>query len=206
MKNDRLKWLFVLLLVAAASCSPKSKNSEESQMPVLQPKAAHSEPAPAPTATAGLKFTPPPGWIAETPASTSRKAQYKIPRAEGDSEDANLVVYYFNGGGGAPQANIDRWIAEFSGPGGKPASNNAKVTHKTINGIPFTLVDVSGTYASSMGSMMQSEAPKSGTRLLGAIAETGSGPWFIKLTGPEKTVAKAESGFQAFLNSVTASE
>jgi hypothetical protein len=205
MKNYRLKWLLVLLLVATASCS-KFKKSEESQMPVLQPKAAHSEAAPEPAAAAGLKFTPPAGWIAETPASTSRKAQFKIPRAAGDSEDASLVVYYFNGGGGAAQANVDRWIAEFGGPDGKPGSNNAKVTHKTINGIPFTLVDVSGTYSSSMGAMMKSEAPKSGIRLLGAIAETGSGPWFIKLTGPEKTVAQAEPGFQSFLNSVTESE
>jgi hypothetical protein len=206
MKKYRWQFLLALLLVATAGCSQKSKKSEESQTPVFEPKAAHSEANPAPESTAELKFTPPPSWIAETPESTSRKAQYRIPRAEGDSEDANLVIYYFNGGGGSPQANVDRWIAEFTGPDGKPASGAAKVTHKTINGIPFTIVDVSGTYSNSMGSMMNAASPKSGTRLLGAIAETGGGPWFIKLIGPEKTVAKSEPAFQSFLNSVTQSE
>jgi hypothetical protein len=202
MKNLRLEYLLVLLLVAIAGCSPKPQKSEVSQAPDLQPKPAHSEAMPASAPSEDLRFTPPAGWIAETPASTSRKAQYKVPRAEGDSEDANLVVYYFGGGGGAAQANVDRWIAEFSGPDKKPASNSAKVTHKTISGIPFTLVDVSGTYSNSMGSMMKGSGPKTGTRLLGAIAETGSGPWFIKLTGPEKTIAKWEPSFQSFLNSI----
>jgi hypothetical protein len=205
MKSFRVMCILVLLQ-AAAGCSQKSKNSQESQMPDLQPKAAHSETIPAAASSAGLKFTAPPGWIEETPTSSSRKAQYKIPRAEGDGEDASLVIYYLGGGGGTPQANVDRWIEEFTGPDGKPASENAKVTHQTIKGIPFTIVDVSGTYSSSMGSMMKNEAPKTGTRLLGAIAETGSGPWFVKLMGPVKTVTKSESGFESFLNSVTQGE
>jgi hypothetical protein len=202
MKIFKLEYLLVLLLVAIAGCSPKPQKSEVSQAPAMQPKPAHGEGTSAPAAIEELKFAPPAEWIAEAPASTSRKAQYKVPRAEGDSEDANLVVYYFGGGGGTPQANVDRWVAEFSGPDKKPASNSAKVTHKTINGIPFTLVDVSGAYSNSMGSMMKGAGSKPGTRLLGAIAETESGPWFIKLTGPEKTVAKSESSFQSFLNSI----
>ena len=194
--------LLFVLAVAMVGCSKKSRNGEEAQSPGLQPKAAHSEGIPAPSSDTDLKFTIPQGWISETPATASRKAQYKLPRAEGDSEDAQLVIYYFGGGGGTPQANVDRWVGEFTGLDGKPASGSAKVTHKTINGIPLTLVDVSGTYASSMGSMMKGEHAKSGIRLLGAIAESGNGPWFIKLTGPAKTVAKWESSFQSFLNSI----
>ena len=79
-----------------------------------------------------------------------------------------------------------------------PTSNSAKVTHKTINGIPFTLVDVSGTYSSSMRHDAEAAGSKPGTRLLGAIAETENGPWFIKLTGPEKTVANGNPAFKPF--------
>lgn len=205
MKISRLKYvLFFILAAAMAGCSTKSRNSEGSQD--LQPKAAHSEGTPVPPPSTSLKFTAPQGWLSETPATESRKAQYKLPRAEGDSEDAQLVVYYFGGGGGAPQANVDRWIGEFNGPDGKPASASAKVAHKTVNGIPLTTVDVSGTYSSSMGSMMKDEHPKSGIRLLGAIAEAGDGPWFIKLTGPSRTVARWESSFQSFLNSIKQGE
>ncbi len=201
MKISRLTHLLLWLALAIAGCSKKSPNSEVSQTPALQPTSAHGGAVPASASGPGLKYTSPAGWIAETPSSASRKAQYKLPRVEGDPEDAELVIYYFGGGGGAIQANVDRWIGEFSGPDGKPVSNSAKVVHKTLNGIPLTLVDVTGTYSSSMGTMMQGQRAKSGIRLLGAIAEAPNGPWFIKLTGPVRTIAKWESSFQSFLNS-----
>jgi hypothetical protein len=38
--------------------------------------------------------------------------------------------------------------------------------------------------------------------MLAAVAETASGPWFFKLTGPAKTVARWQSGFSAFLDTI----
>ena len=96
---------------------------------------------------------------------------------------------------------MDRWIGQFTGPGGAPASNAAKTRQKTVDGFRLTMVDVSGTYSSSMGPMQQGGKPKPGFRLLGAIVEAENGPWFIKLTGPERTVAKWELSFESFLNS-----
>ena len=207
MKIQNLKILLLSSVLALAGCSQKTQSDKVAESGGLKPKAAHSaDTTPAPTDKGGLKFAPATGWIAETPSSSSRTAQYKLPRAEGDSEDAGLVVYYFSGGGGTPQANADRWIAEFAGPDGKPATNAAKITHKTVNNIPLTIVDVSGTYASSMGMTQQGGKPKAGVRLLGAIAEAGNGPWFIKLTGPERTVAKWKPSFDSFLDSINQSE
>jgi hypothetical protein len=38
-----------------------------------------------------------------------RVAQYQLPAAEGDTEAASLVVFYFGAGeGGSVQANLDR--------------------------------------------------------------------------------------------------
>jgi hypothetical protein len=199
IRNSIVILVGVVLLFAA--CSPKMQDKKKPEPTPLKPEAAHgaSQPA-AMEKQAGLIFAAPPDWTVEKPSSPSRRSQYKLPRVQGDSEDAQLVVYYFGGGGGTPQANIERWIGEFSRSNGQPVTDS-KIQHKTINGIVVTTVDVKGTYASSMG-MMQSDKPKSGARLLGAIAETANGPWFIKLTGPERTVARWQPAFDSFLNSI----
>jgi hypothetical protein len=38
--------------------------------------------------------------------------------------------------------------------------------------------------------------------MLAAVAEAGSGPWFFKLTGPARTVARWEPAFESFLDTV----
>jgi hypothetical protein len=184
-------------------CSQKTQENKMQNPGNPKLESAHGSVSPTPAAqNEGLTFTAPSGWMAEAPSSSNRKAQFKIPRAEGDAEDAGLVVYYFSGGGGAPQANIDRWIGEFTKPDGSPAADTAKVTHRNIDGIPITIVDVSGSHSNTMMSMQKSEGPKGNYRLLGAIAETKTGPWFIKLTGHAKTVSKWAPGYDAFLNSM----
>ena len=148
-----------------------------------------------------LKFTAPAGWVSETPSSGMRKAQYTLPRVEADPEDAKMAVFFFEGQGGSVQANIDRWIGQFSKADGSPATDAARVSKKESHGIPLTIVDVSGTYKESMGPMT-AMTPKPNFRMLAAVAETGSGPWFFKLTGPAKTLAKWESSFHAFLDTI----
>ena len=130
-----------------------------------------------------------------------RKTQYRLPRVEGDPEDAEMVVFFFQGQGGSVQANIDRWIAQFKKADGKPASDSSQVSHRESHGIPLTIVDVSGTYSGG-GPMMSAGAPKPAFRMLAAVAETRSGPYFFKLTGPEKTVAKWEASFNSFLDTI----
>jgi hypothetical protein len=194
--------LFLLCgIVALTGCSQKSQTGKAPESGGLRPESAHSAGNPS-HPNAGLSFAAPSGWVTETPSSASRQAQYRLPKVDGDSEDAELVIYYFQGGGGTPQANIDRWIGQFTGPGGKPVSNAAKITHKTVDNVPLTVVDVSGAFSSSMGPMQQGGPPKPGVRMLGAIAEAGNGPWFIKLTGPERTIAKWQPSFESFLDSI----
>ncbi len=189
-------------IAASAGCS-KDDGGVPADAGSLKPASAHSA---ADEASAlkgpGLKFTAPPGWISETPSSAMRKAQYRLPRTDGDTEDAEIVVFYFQGGGGGVQANIDRWISQFSKPDGSPANDLAKVDKKTVHGVPVTVVDVSGTYSGAMGPMGGSSEPKSGYRMLAAVAEASDGPWFFKLTGPARTVAKWESSFATFVDSI----
>lgn len=190
-----------LALIFAGCSASGEKDRSAADSGGLQPAAAHGSAANdngAPTA-GGLKFTPQAGWIAETPTSSMRKAQYRLPKADGDSEDAELGVFYFGGGGGSVQANIDRWISQFSKADGSPVTD-ARTLHRTAHGIPLTIVDVTGTYVGGMGS--SETRPKTDFRMLAAVAEAGNGPWFFKLTGPAKTVAHWEPGFQSFLDSI----
>ena len=97
-------------------------------------------------AAAGLTYTAPAGWKPVTTSSSMRVAQFSLPRATGDAQDAELVVYYFGGTGGTVEANIDRWVGQMQQPDGRPSSAVLKRQSRTINGLKVTMVDVSCTY------------------------------------------------------------
>ncbi len=130
-----------------------------------------------------------------------RVVTYELPAAKGDSEGGELAVFYFGQGqGGGVQANVDRWVSQFTQPDGSESAKKAKVTTSKRGGHPTTEVDLEGTYAS--GGMMGPAVKKPGYRLRGAIVEAPEGAVFFKLTGPEKTVAAAEKDFAALLKSI----
>jgi len=149
-----------------------------------------------------LKYKIPDGWVVEHPTSSMRAAQYKLPKADGDTEDANLVLYYFGQGqGGSTEANIDRWINQMQQPDGRPSREKAKSETMTVNGLKVTVVDVAGTYAAEM-------SPGSGTftnnpnyRLHAAVVETPKGSYYVKLVGPEKTVTRWDKAFTNYIKS-----
>lgn len=198
--NAMLKTLISFLAVAVICCSC-SKNSGG-----VRPSntAAQSSGSPAQSQnTAGeFRYKVPEGWIAEKPTSDMRLAQYKLPMAAGDTQDALLVVYYFGPGqGGSPQDNIDRWINQIKQPDGTPSQEKAKTTTLTVNGLRVHTVDLLGNYS---GGMSPDSAPldsKSIYRLRGAVVETPKGSYFVKLTGPEKTVGHWAQAYDDYLNS-----
>ena len=154
------------------------------------------------TSAAALNFAAPAGWKTVATSSSMRVAQFVLPRAAGDAADADLVVYYFGGSGGTVEANIERWLGQMRQPDGKPSSAVAKRDTRTVNGLKVTLVDVSGTYIAEMtpGSPQRHNSPN--FRLRAAVIETPNGPYFIKLTGPSRTIAAADKAFEQFLGSV----
>jgi hypothetical protein len=149
-----------------------------------------------------LRTKVPEGWTTEKPTSDMRVAQYKLPKAEGDDEDALLVLYYFGQGqGGSAQANIDRWINQIKQPDGQPSKERAKTDSLTINGLSVNTVEVSGNYS---GGMSPDSAPannKSIYRLRAAVIDTPKGSYFVKLTGPEKTVNHWDQAYTEYLKS-----
>jgi hypothetical protein len=202
-KRIMLALATVALLFPLAGCSKKDEpGSQATRGPALEPGSAHSANPASPHGGGVLKWTAPPEWVQETPVSSMRKAQYRLARVTGDTDDAELAVFYFEGSGGSVQANIERWIGQFRKADGTPAGDTARTTHRRSHGIPVTIVDVSGTYLAGGMAMPVDKPEKPGFRMLAAVAEAGSGPWFFKLTGPAKTVARWEPVFESFLDTL----
>jgi len=154
------------------------------------------------TFAAGLGYTAPAGWKPVPTTSSMRTAQFALPHAAGDTQDAELVVYYFGGSGGTVEANIERWLGQIQQPDGKPSSAVAQRQKRTVNGLAVTLVDVGGTYIAEITPGAKERHNSPNFRLRAAVIETTNGPYFIKLTGPAKTIASHDKAFEQFLASV----
>jgi hypothetical protein len=170
---------------AASSAAPKaSAASGASAAPTAQSKAGPGE----------IAWDIPSKWKEIPNPNAMRIATYMIPRAEGDSEDAEMSVSRV---GGSVEQNIGRWKAQFEPV--KPDS--AKRQERTIAGLRVTIFEIAGNY-SGMVMKGQVTKPKENYALLAAIVEVSGDPWFFKLTGPEKTVAAARPDFESLANSV----
>ncbi len=86
-----------------------------------------------------LHWTVPKTWVRKAPGMVA--AEYSVPKADGDKQDARLTVSQF---GGTVEANIDRWKGQFS-------KKLDKEEEKPIDvgGVKATLVDLSGTFDDS---------------------------------------------------------
>lgn len=178
-----------LLAVVSAGCST--------------PPTVVSNTAPASTSasTGELQFKTPDGWSRESPSSSMRVGQYQLPAAEGDTEAASLVVFFFGPGqGGSVQANLDRWIGQIQQPDGGSSKDKAKTETLTVNGMKVTLLDVTGGYAGGDMGRAPTQA-KGNYRMRAGVIESPGGAYFVKLVGPEKTVGKWDDSFMAFIKS-----
>jgi hypothetical protein len=144
----------------------------------------------------GVRWTVPAGWTvgAERPM---RVSTYTIPAASGAEAGECGVFFFGRGQGGSVEDNLARWKSQFEPP------SDAKPVQRTVNGLKVHEIDISGTYTSPGGPMMQSQGKRSGWRLLGAIVEVPDGLVFFKATGPAATMKKAEKDFQALVKSVS---
>lgn len=160
-----------------------------------------------------LRFDTPAGWVAVEPFEPERVAEFVVPRAAEDAEDAECVVYHFGGishfdyqddqdGAIAVEAQLERWTNEMLQPDGRPSADVATTSRFEVDGRQVTMLDVPGIFAAEVlpGSGMRHY--KREFRLKAAVVESPDGPFFFKLTGPDQTVAHWESAFAALVDSV----
>ena len=158
----------------------------------------------SPAAAQGsLRFDTPAGWTQVDTSSPMRVAEFGLPRTIGDVEDAELVVYYFGGDGGAVAANLERWTNQMRQEDGQPSSDVATTTRFEVSNLTVTVLDVPGIYAAQVQPGSGMRYYKRGYRLKAAVVETPAGPYFFKLIGPGRTVESWESDFGTLLESVT---
>lgn len=136
----------------------------------------------------------PQSWKQQPPSNRLRLAQFDIPAAEGDKEDAELVISSFGGGGGGIDANVQRWIDQF-----QPEGRRAKVHTGTTPQGAYVIADLTGTYNKPDGPPIQRKTiPTPGSRMLAVILTVeDKANYFLKLTGPEKTVTAAAEALRA---------
>ena len=141
----------------------------------------------------------PADWKAKPSVSNMRAAEFELPAANGQAE---VIVYYFGeSGAGSVQANIDRWVSQFTQPDGKPSSEVTKVEQATFAGQAASLVSLSGHYAAR--AMPGGEAvDKADQSLLAAIVPSPKGPYYFRLMGDRAAVAAQTGKFRELLSSL----
>lgn len=145
----------------------------------------------------GMKAAVPTGWAEEPPANSMRMAQFKLPRAAGDTADAELAVFVFPGGSGTAKQNLDRQLAKFVSEGRKEKSEKIKVGRDE-----GTYQDVSGTYKKKPFPMAQKFTPIENYRQLYVVFEGKDGKqYYMTLLGPQKTVEQHKKEFENWLKS-----
>jgi hypothetical protein len=149
-----------------------------------------------------LTFTAPDGWHSRPASSGMRVAEFILPKAAGDPEDGDLVLYFFGGQGGDVEANVNRWLGQMEQPDGKPSKDRATRESKTINGLAVTVLDITGTYVAEVRPGSTERFNKPGFRMRTAVVQTPRGPHFVKMVGPAKTIARWNEAFAGFLASL----
>ncbi len=194
---------FALIAVALGQGCKKTPEPTGSDGPSFLAMGAGSKPATPPVAPSalplGVTWADPAGWVKDAKSNPMRKATYRIPRAKGDEEDAELAIFYFGPGqGGGIDANVERWVKQFS----KRKPDEPKRADRTANGLHQHTVEIEeGTYDGGMG-MQGAKKERPGFALLGAIVEAPSGAYFFKLTGPKATVQRSRDSFYELLDSI----
>lgn len=148
-----------------------------------------------------LTFEAPAAWKSRAAASTMRVAEFVVPKVPGDPEEGELIVYFFGGGGGSVDANVQRWVGQFERASGRAAADPGRTTFN-VGPLKVTTVDVSGTYIAEVSPGATERHDKPNFRMRAAVVETPRGPYFIKFTGPARTVEQASTAFDHFIQSL----
>ncbi len=188
-------WTIATVLLFIVGCQSKQEEQQGNSSTTAQ--------TPQTLPAGEVTYTAPSDWVAQTPSSSMRKAEFRWPGVEGN-EDAEMAVFFFPGTGGSVQANLARWYGQFKQADGSATAERATTEKVQANALAVTVTHVTGTYLKSQATMMAGGPveEKPNYAMLAAIVETANGPWFFKATGPEATIKHWRPSFDAFVQSL----
>ena len=135
----------------------------------------------------------PVSWKQQRPTNSMRLAQFEIPAVKGDKDPGELVFFYFPGGAGGVKANLERWINQFEAKGRKVKLTKGKSTQGN-----YYLAEVTGAYNKSIGPPRLRQSKRfPGSKLIAVVLKTENASYYIKLTGPEKTITSVATQFRS---------
>jgi hypothetical protein len=135
-----------------------------------------------------LAWTMPTGWQEAPSPNAMRLVTYRAPDG---------VEISVSRAGGGTDANIERWVGQFDDVGHEVHAE------KTVHGLHVVTVDVAGTFMG--GAMTPGAAAEShpAWAMVGAVVESRSPPYFIKMTGPVAAVRAARAAFDRLVDGIT---
>jgi gluconolactonase len=152
----------------------------------------------------GITLKAPASWKQEPPANRLRLAQFRLDPVEGEKEPAELVISFFRGDGGGIDPNLKRWTDQFA-----PEGRKEKVTQGTSPQGGYYFSDITGTFLKTEGGPFAGgkKTPMPGYRSLSVILTVpDEGNYFLRMTGPEKTVTAAAEAFRKSFDADAAKE
>lgn len=153
-----------------------------------------------PITLAGIQYRPAKQWTSYPPAGM-RKGIFSYGPLEQDADSATILVFHFGQtSGGSIEANLERWITQWSLPDGRDP-HTATLQHDfEVDGMTVHILTLMGTYSS--GSMSSAPVAKENYRLVAAIVEGPSGNVFFKLTGPDYTARIMIEAFMSMIRDI----
>ena len=138
-----------------------------------------------------LTLNVPTDWKQQQVSNNLRLAQFAIDPAEGDEQPAELVV--FPPFGGTISENVKRWIDQFQAEGRKVVMTQGETEQGN-----YVLVDLSGTYNTPDGPpiLRRTVATPDYRMIAVMLSAKAGGNYFLKLTGPKKTVESIVDEFR----------
>ncbi len=204
MRNSKLFKIHILSLVLIisiiAACANKKESKSELNKIAIDSTAISSGVS---DSAGGITWIAPSTWIAGQDRPMRIKT-YIIKAQNGDTDNGECGVFYFSGGGGDKNANLQRWAEQFERQDGGNALDSAKVSEISKGNLKITTVDIKGTYKLASGMNLDIIERKPRWHLMGAIVESPEGIVFFKMIGPENTVAASSGDFANLISSIRA--
>jgi hypothetical protein len=135
-----------------------------------------------------LAWKMPTGWQEAASPNAMRLATYRVPGG---------VEVSVSRAGGATDANIQRWVGQFDDVG------REQHAEKTVHGLHVVTVDIAGTFVGGGMTPGAAAEPHPAWAMVGAVIESRSPPYFIKMTGPAAAVRAARVAFDLLIDGIT---